>query len=158
MHLALLLTKEVHDSCLAATAQDDKSAQPTLLSAPGGKTWALAAVQHGTEHAFAFETGRLTTRRKTPVRFVAATICLAWPWPAGWRRRRRIRRREFRSIRQPAARLPPRVLNPHPKAQQDDREALPIVRWICFDLAPRCPLPSGRIEARWCFACRHSDG
>ena len=27
--------------CRAATAQDDKSAQPTLHSAPGGKTCAL---------------------------------------------------------------------------------------------------------------------
>ena len=74
--------------CRAATAQDDKSAQPTLHSAPGRENLRSAAVQHGTEDRFAFEPGKLTTSRKTPVRFVAASICLAWPWPADWRRRR----------------------------------------------------------------------
>src|SRR5713226_3858214 len=90
-----------------------------------GKTCALAAVQHGIEHAFAFGPAQLTTRRKTPVRFVAATLCLAWPLPADWPRRRRIKRRELRSILHPAARRPPRVLKdearpvckPHLKAQ-----------------------------------------
>jgi hypothetical protein len=167
MHLALLLMREVHDRCRAATAQDDKSAQPMPHSAPSGKTRALAAVQHGTEHAFAFEPGQLTTRRKAAARFVAATICLAWPYPADWQRRGRIKRREFRSIRQPArtssAESPQgpsaQYASRTRKLKQDRREFSLLVRWIWFDLAPRCPLPSGRIKARSRFTCRHdSDG
>jgi hypothetical protein len=44
----------------------------------------MAAVQHGTEHAFgAFEPGQLTMGRRTPVRLVAALVCLALVLPHG---------------------------------------------------------------------------
>jgi hypothetical protein len=165
MHLALLLTKEVHDriGCLAATVQDDKSAQPMPHS--GGKTYALAAVQHGTEQAVAFESGQLTTRRNLrcgssrpqyALLGLALRIggCANGPnegnfaqfdnWP-------HVFRRESRTKPQYASRTR--------RLKQDRRQASLIVRWIWFDHAPRCPLPFGRIEARSRFACRYdSDG
>jgi hypothetical protein len=99
------------------------------------------------------------------VRFVAATQCLAWPWPADWPgadesnegnfaqfdNRPHVSRRE--SSRTKPAQYPSRT------RRLKHGEASVMVRWIWFDLAPRCPLPSGRIEARSRFACRHdSDG